>query len=125
MIAHENVLHRMSGLKGEPARMPYGVWPHDTFYTSLKQLYFGGEVVEMLHAPAAHTDGDVMVWFRKSDVVATGDVFSTVTYPHDRPASAAAASRACWTRSTASSTSPCPSSTTRAARWSCPGHGRI
>ena len=71
----------MSGLKGEPARMPYGVWPHDTFYTNRKQIYFAGEVVEMLHVPAAHTDGDVIVWFRKSDVVATGDVFSTVTYP--------------------------------------------
>jgi cyclase len=81
VIAHELVLHRMSGLKGEPARMPYGVWPHDTFYTNRKQLYFGGEVVEMLHMPAAHTDGDVIVWFRKSDVVSTGDVFSTVTYP--------------------------------------------
>jgi glyoxylase-like metal-dependent hydrolase (beta-lactamase superfamily II) len=81
VIAHETVLHRMSGLKGEPARMPYGVWPHDTFYTNKKQIYFGGEVVEMLHAPAAHTDGDLIVWFRKSDVVATGDVFSTVSYP--------------------------------------------
>jgi glyoxylase-like metal-dependent hydrolase (beta-lactamase superfamily II) len=81
VIAHETVLHRMSGLKGEPARMPYGVWPHDTFYTNKKQIYFGGEVVEMLHAPAAHTDGDLIVWFRKSDVVSTGDVFSTVSYP--------------------------------------------
>jgi cyclase len=81
IIAHELVLHRMSGLKGEPARMPYGVWPHDTFYTDKKQLYFSGEVVEMLHMAAAHTDGDLIVWFRKSDVVATGDVFSTVTYP--------------------------------------------
>ena len=81
VIAHESVLHLMSGLKGEPERQPYGVWPHDTFYTGMKQLYFGGEVVEMLHAPNAHTDGDVMVWFRKNDVVATGDVFSTVTFP--------------------------------------------
>jgi cyclase len=81
VIAHELVLHRMSGLKGEPPRLPYGVWPHDTFYTNKKQIFFGGEVVEMLHVPAAHTDGDVIVWFRKSDVVATGDVFSTVSYP--------------------------------------------
>ncbi len=81
VIAHELVLHRMSGLKGEPARMPFGVWPHDTFYTNKKQIYFAGEVVEMLHVPTAHTDGDVIVWFRKSDVVATGDVFSTVSYP--------------------------------------------
>ena len=35
----------------------------------------------MLHMPAAHTDGDIIVWFRGSDVIATGDVFSTVTYP--------------------------------------------
>jgi glyoxylase-like metal-dependent hydrolase (beta-lactamase superfamily II) len=81
VIAHEQVLHRMSGLKGEPQRMPFGVWPHDTFYTNRKQIYFGGEVVEMLHMPAAHTDGDLVVWFRRSDVVATGDVLSTVTYP--------------------------------------------
>ena len=81
VIAHEEALHRMSGLKGEPERLPYGVWPHDTFFTSRKQIYFADEVVEMLHMPAAHTDGDVIVWFRKSDVVATGDVFSTVTYP--------------------------------------------
>jgi glyoxylase-like metal-dependent hydrolase (beta-lactamase superfamily II) len=81
VIAHELVLHRMSGLKGEPPRMPFGVWPHDTFFTSRKQIYFADEVVEMLHMPAAHTDGDVIVWFRKSDVIATGDVFSTVSYP--------------------------------------------
>jgi glyoxylase-like metal-dependent hydrolase (beta-lactamase superfamily II) len=81
VIAHEQVLHRMSGLKGEPPRMPYGVWPHDTFFTNRKQIYFADEVVEMVHMPAAHTDGDVIVWFRKSDVVSTGDVFSTVTYP--------------------------------------------
>jgi glyoxylase-like metal-dependent hydrolase (beta-lactamase superfamily II) len=81
VIAHENVLHRMSGLKGEPPRMPYGVWPHDTFFTNKKQIYFADEVVEMLHMPAAHTDGDLIVWFRKSDVVSTGDVFSTVSYP--------------------------------------------
>ncbi len=81
VIAHENVLHRMSGLRGEPAREPYGVWPHDTFFTDMKQLYFGGEVVEMLHTPAAYTDGDVIVWFRRSDVVVAGDVLSTVTYP--------------------------------------------
>lgn len=81
VIAHENVLHRMGGLKGEPKRLPDALWPHDTFYTSMKQLYFGGEVVEILHAPAAHTDGDVFVWFRKSDVMAAGDILSTVTYP--------------------------------------------
>jgi cyclase len=81
VVAHELALHRMSGLRGEAPRIPYGVWPHATFFTAVKQLFHGGEVVEMLHAPAAHTDGDVMVWFRKSDVVVAGDVLSTVSYP--------------------------------------------
>src|SRR5262245_43226267 len=51
VIAHEQVLHRMSGLKGESAREPFGVWPHDTFFTNRKQIYFADEIVEMLHMP--------------------------------------------------------------------------
>ena len=81
VIAHELALHRMSGLSGEPARMPYGVWPHDTFYTDSKQLHFGGEVVDLQHQPGAITDGDLFVWFRRCDVIAAGDLFSTVSYP--------------------------------------------
>src|SRR5205814_388672 len=37
--------------------------------------------IEKIHQPAAHTDGDLMVFFRKSDVVAAGDIFSTDRYP--------------------------------------------
>ena len=40
-----------------------------------------GEPIEMIHQPAAHTDGDLMVFFRKSDVISAGDVFSTDGYP--------------------------------------------
>jgi cyclase len=81
VIAHEKVLHRMSGLLGEPARMPYGVWPHDTFYSDRKSFFFGGEVVDIIYQPAAHSDGDVIVWFRRSDVIAAGDIFITTSYP--------------------------------------------
>ena len=35
----------------------------------------------MFHAPAAHTDGDSLVFFRRSDVIATGDLFYTEHYP--------------------------------------------
>ena len=35
----------------------------------------------MYHVPAAHTDGDSIVMFRRSDVVATGDIFRTDSYP--------------------------------------------
>ncbi len=33
------------------------------------------------HAPAANTDGDSLVFFRHSEVISAGNVFSTVSYP--------------------------------------------
>jgi hypothetical protein len=44
-------------------------------------MYTTGEPIELIHQPAAHSDGDLMVFFRKSDVVVAGDVFSTDRYP--------------------------------------------
>ena len=35
----------------------------------------------MLHQPNAHTDGDVLVYFRKSDVIVAGDVYINTTFP--------------------------------------------
>jgi glyoxylase-like metal-dependent hydrolase (beta-lactamase superfamily II) len=81
IIAHENVLNRMSAPVGSQAPRPFKAWPTDTFFVDDKDLYFNGEGVELVHVPAAHTDGDVMVWFRKSDVVVAGDLFITTTFP--------------------------------------------
>jgi len=39
------------------------------------------EAVELLHQPEAHTSGDIMVYFRKSDVIAAGDVYINTTFP--------------------------------------------
>jgi glyoxylase-like metal-dependent hydrolase (beta-lactamase superfamily II) len=44
-------------------------------------MYLNGEGIEVLHQPAAHTDGDVLVFFRRSDVVVAGDIFVTTSYP--------------------------------------------
>ena len=82
VIAHENVLVRMSGQENPP---PFEAWPTDTLFTPRKDLFFDGEAVEILHQPAAHTDGDSLVFFRRSDVVSTGDVFMTTGYPVIRP----------------------------------------
>ena len=43
--------------------------------------YFNGEAVIVYHAPAANTDGDSIVFFRRSEVISAGDIFSTVSYP--------------------------------------------
>ena len=81
IIAHENVLNRMSAPTGQKASAPSGAWPTDTYVTGQKEVYFNEEPVEVRWQPAAHTDGDSLVIFRRSDVVATGDVFNTENYP--------------------------------------------
>jgi glyoxylase-like metal-dependent hydrolase (beta-lactamase superfamily II) len=76
IIAHENALLRMN--KVEP---PLPVLPTDTFFTARKDMLFNNEPVQFFHQPDAHTDGDIIVHFRKADVIATGDLFTTVMYP--------------------------------------------
>src|SRR5688572_11943844 len=78
IIAHENVLSRLA--KAEPP-MPVAGLPTDTFFLGRKDMLFNGEPVQFFHQPNAHTDGDILVHFRKSDVVSTGDLFTTVMYP--------------------------------------------
>lgn len=81
IIAHQNVLDRMSAANnGQPAA-PAGAWPTDTFLGDEKKLYFNNEGVDIIHIPNAHTDGDSIVFFRKSDVISTGDLFTTTMYP--------------------------------------------
>jgi len=82
VIAHENVLNRLSAppAAGQQA-VPFGQWPTETFFGKKREFLFNGEAVQIIHEPKAHTDGDSLVFFRKSDVVATGDLFTTVMYP--------------------------------------------
>ena len=81
IIAHENVLKRMSETEGNAKPVPTVALPTDTFFNEENELYFNGEAVQILYQPDAHTDGDVIVFFRKSDVVVAGDVFNTLTFP--------------------------------------------
>lgn len=78
VIAHENVLFAMTQSDPPP---PGDALPTDTYFMDRKDLYFNGEAVRLLHQPLAHTDGDSIVHFRGSDVIAAGDVFVTTTYP--------------------------------------------
>jgi len=80
ILAHDNVLLRMSDPKRTPA-IPTAAWPTSTFTGTDKKLFFNGEGVHIIHEPAAHTDGDSIVFFRRSDVISTGDVFTTTNYP--------------------------------------------
>jgi cyclase len=81
LIAHENVLNRMSEPVGQDSATPSALWPTSTFFGDRKDLLFNDEAVQTLHQPAAHTDGDSIVFFRRSDVISTGDIFLTTGYP--------------------------------------------
>ena len=81
IIAHQNILNRMSAPSGSQAPTPSSAWPTDTFIGDEKAVYFNNEGVEIIHIPNAHTDGDSIVFFRKSDVISTGDLFTTTMYP--------------------------------------------
>jgi cyclase len=76
IIAHENVLTRMS-LEDRPVTE----WPLNSFFESQRDFYFNGEAVFLYHIPSAHTDGDILVYFRGSDVLVTGDIFTTTHFP--------------------------------------------
>ena len=80
VLAHENVLKRMSAPSGEPSPRPFAAWPTETFFGDDKELFFNDEAIQVIHQPG-HTDGDAMVFFRRSDVVASGDLFTTSSYP--------------------------------------------
>ena len=81
VLAHENVLTRMSAPSGRGGPAPAALWPTDTYFPEEKDIYFNGEAVMLYHEPKAHTDGDSIVFFRKSDVVVAGDMFVTTSYP--------------------------------------------
>ncbi len=81
ILSVEQVLTRMSGPSGPPAPYAVDAWPTETFNLPRKYMYLNGEGIEIFHQPAAHTDGDAMVFFRRSDVVVAGDVFDTTRFP--------------------------------------------
>ncbi len=78
-LAHENVLLRMSAPAGEKAPFAEGAWPSEA-YIDKKNLYLNGEAIQLIHANAL-TDADSIVFFRRSDVIATGHIVDTTRFP--------------------------------------------
>jgi cyclase len=81
IMAFQTVLDRMSASGPGATPAPQGALPTDTYTTPERKIFFDNEGVELIHVPAAHTDGDTMVFFRRSDVISTGDIFVTDGYP--------------------------------------------
>jgi cyclase len=81
ILAHENVLTRMSAPTGKASPFPSDAWPSEAFATNRRYLYLNHEGIEALHQPAAHSDGDCFVFFRSSDVVMAGNILDTTRLP--------------------------------------------
>jgi cyclase len=84
IVAHENVANRMSAPSGSQAPAPFRAVPNETYHKETMKLsahFHGGEAIQLFHEPAAHTDGDSVVYFRHADVIMTGDIFTTTAYP--------------------------------------------
>jgi len=81
ILSTENVLKRMSAPTGKVAPFPSESWPTETFTNLRRTIFFNQEGVEILHLPAAHSDGDSIVYFRSSDIIAAGDVVDATRFP--------------------------------------------
>jgi glyoxylase-like metal-dependent hydrolase (beta-lactamase superfamily II) len=81
VLAHENVLNRVSAPSGQQAPFPVPVWPTETYISKIKSMYVNDEGIQVIHQPAAHSDGDSFVFFRRADVIATGDIMDLRHFP--------------------------------------------
>lgn len=85
LMAHDNVRARM--MKESVNRQGNTVpprdkeaWPMVTFDKRLN-VHLNGEDLELIHLDKGHTDGDVVIFFRKANVLHTGDAFVRYGYP--------------------------------------------
>ena len=74
VIGQQNVQTRMQDQKMDTP-------PSDTYLEDRRRKFHNEESVEIFPMAAAITDGDSIVHFRRSDVIVTGDIFSTTEYP--------------------------------------------
>jgi len=127
ILSTEGVLRRMTAATATSPAYPAGGWPTETFHYPRKYMYLNGEAIEVLHQPAAHTDSDAFVFFRRSDVVVAGDVLDTRRFPEidvDRGGSIQG-EIAALTRLTDLAVPSVPIVAREAGTVVIPGHGRL
>jgi hypothetical protein len=76
LMAHNRVMVRLWA-----ANAPDSIVPADTLVEERRRKFHNGQLIELFYEPNAITDADSIVHVRRSDVIATGDVFTTTQYP--------------------------------------------
>jgi glyoxylase-like metal-dependent hydrolase (beta-lactamase superfamily II) len=78
VISHQNALLQ---LLGSGKDHPETTLPSEIYTRPVRSMYLNDQSIQVLWAPAAHSNGDSMVVFRRSDVVVTGDIMDTSRFP--------------------------------------------
>jgi glyoxylase-like metal-dependent hydrolase (beta-lactamase superfamily II) len=76
IFAHENVRRRLSSKADHHAES----LPVVTYKDGIT-IYLANEEIQLTHLPKGHTDGDTYVYFKKANVLHTGDLFFEVGFP--------------------------------------------
>jgi len=80
LIGHSQLLALMTKIGRQ--KIAVERWPPSVYSSKSKDLYSNDEPVVILHVPNGVTAGDSIVWFRKSDVVAAGEIFNQASFPY-------------------------------------------
>ena len=76
IVAHENASARMI-----KENVPDTARPYNTYFEGQRDFPFNNEPIMLYHDESSFDDTNTLVMFRRSDVIATGDLFSTEGYP--------------------------------------------
>lgn len=77
IFAHENVRSRLSSAEDHHGES----LPVVTYKDGIT-IYLDNEEIQLTHLPKGHTDGDTYVYFKKANVLHTGDLFFEVGFPY-------------------------------------------
>ncbi len=80
LISRDELRGRLAATTGRGA-VPPAALPMLTYKGGVT-LHMNGEEVRLIQVPAAHTDGDTMIYFVKADVLMTGDFYRSMGYPN-------------------------------------------
>lgn len=82
IIGHEAVLTRLSGPGANDGKgFPATAWPTDAYAVKERSIRYNGEAIDIIHIPNAYSDADSLVYFRRSDIIVAGEIYSTKRFP--------------------------------------------
>jgi glyoxylase-like metal-dependent hydrolase (beta-lactamase superfamily II) len=75
ILAHDNVTQRME------EGFPVAALPTEGYTGRFRSYYMNDDGIQIVYQPAAYSDGDSIVTFRRADVIMAGEVFDTTRFP--------------------------------------------